>query len=305
MKDMVATHSGRLPTITREAIDQLRAPSLHMRVRDYLRQIIEQSFNDGDRFYSEAALVQMLKISEGTVHRVLKDLAREGVLVRKTPQGTFVSKKTTQLRSVGIFMPYSGSVFLTRIVDEFKKLTRDAKRGLKIYYTHPEDLVEDLARQIEVPIQEEQVVLLGNPPQMTEELGKLLSRRGYRTINVDTLIPSSVGHYVGVDNRAGIRLGLEHLAHLGHTRVLLLANEPMIHLNVVERVAAFREFVQERGWDHCPVLECEARPWDDIYNVAYEKLAGFEKLDPRPPSISQYFLTHHHRRNLSEAPAVK
>ncbi|WP_178196786.1 GntR family transcriptional regulator [Ligilactobacillus sp. Marseille-Q7487] len=69
----------------------------HQIVKNDLKsRITSGQFSSGDKFYSEAELVKMYNVSSITVIRAVKDLVKEGYLVRYQGKGTFVSRKRVQ-----------------------------------------------------------------------------------------------------------------------------------------------------------------------------------------------------------------
>ena len=62
-------------------------------IKDELKQkIISGQFENGDKFYTEAELIQMYDVSSITVVRALNDLANDGYIIRQQGKGTFVSR---------------------------------------------------------------------------------------------------------------------------------------------------------------------------------------------------------------------
>ncbi|MDT2573895.1 GntR family transcriptional regulator [Enterococcus raffinosus] len=62
-------------------------------IKDELKQqIISGKFENGDKFYTEAELVEMFKVSSITVIRALNDLVKDGFIVRQQGRGSFVSR---------------------------------------------------------------------------------------------------------------------------------------------------------------------------------------------------------------------
>ncbi|MDO4670873.1 MAG: GntR family transcriptional regulator [Aerococcus sp.] len=65
----------------------------YQQVKDDLKErILSEKFENGDRFYTEAELVEMYSVSSITVIRALNELEREGYLVRIQGKGTFISR---------------------------------------------------------------------------------------------------------------------------------------------------------------------------------------------------------------------
>lgn len=80
----------------------------YLQIENDLRdRIISGKFENGDRFYTEAQLADYYKVSSITVIRALKELVRDGYLVRKQGKGTFVSRarkgKMVKFSDVEIF----------------------------------------------------------------------------------------------------------------------------------------------------------------------------------------------------------
>ena len=62
-------------------------------IKDELKQqIISGKFENGDKFYTEAELADMFKVSSITVIRALNDLVKDGFIIRHQGRGSFVSR---------------------------------------------------------------------------------------------------------------------------------------------------------------------------------------------------------------------
>ena len=65
----------------------------YQQIKDELKQqIISGKFENGDKFYTEAELIQMFNVSSITVVRALNELANDGYIIRQQGKGTFVSR---------------------------------------------------------------------------------------------------------------------------------------------------------------------------------------------------------------------
>lgn len=66
----------------------------YLTIKDDLKnQILNGTYTSGDKFYSEAELVKIYDASSITVIRAIKELVKEGFLVRYQGKGTYVSRK--------------------------------------------------------------------------------------------------------------------------------------------------------------------------------------------------------------------
>ena len=62
-------------------------------IKDELKQkIISGQFENGDKFYTEAELIDLYNVSSITVVRALNELAKDGYIIRQQGKGTFVSR---------------------------------------------------------------------------------------------------------------------------------------------------------------------------------------------------------------------
>lgn len=236
---------------------------LHARVRERLREIALNEFEDGAKFYTEPVLIEQMGVSQGTVRRALTDLAREGLLVRKVPSGTFVRKPKSDAPDIRVIMPGCDSVFLMGILERILEHCQKRQFPVRIHHTHRGKHVPEALLQLQGPASLQRVILLGESRAAARALYTSLSKRGFRVVNVDTLTDGCGDAYVGVDNESGIRQGMEHLVALGHRRVALLVNEPVEEGNIQARVKAFRAFVRERGLTGSKVVPCERDALND------------------------------------------
>ena len=89
-------------------------------IKDELKQkIISGQFENGDKFYTEAELIQMYDVSSITVVRALNDLANDGYIIRQQGKGTFVSRarkhKLVEFSDVEVFPSQSDHVTVLSI----------------------------------------------------------------------------------------------------------------------------------------------------------------------------------------------
>ena len=263
----------------------LRRTPLHARVREQLRELALEQFEDGARFFSEPVLIERLGVSQGTIRRAMGDLAREGLLIRRVPAGTFVCKPATRALEIDVLMPQWESPFLTSILEHLSRRCRAQKLPLRIHHTHRGETIEPAAQQVGPSPSVTRVLLLGDTPQAARALYGSLSKRGYRVVNVDTLMPGCGDAYVGVDNEEGIRLGMEHLAGLGHRRIVLLVNEPMEAGNVKVRVEAFESYARSHRLAEARVVDCGMSFEGDSIRGVMEGMGRVLAMDPRPTAV--------------------
>lgn len=129
----------------------------YQQIKDELKQqIISGKFENGDKFYTEAELIQMFNVSSITVVRALNELANDGYIIRQQGKGTFVSRarkhKLVEFSDVETFPIQKDKVTVLsikrgndlKILDKLElaptqfyyKIDRVRRTGDKIYIYH-------------------------------------------------------------------------------------------------------------------------------------------------------------------------
>ena len=261
----VTNNPNSTRTRTQPSLPVLERLPLHARVRETIRAMILDEFKDGDKFTSEATLVQRLGVSLGTVRHALTDLTREGLLIRSVPQGSFVHMPASDGWDIRVIMPQGESLFLSALLEKVVVISQEMDLNLKIHQTHRGETAGEVLQLLHGSPIHQRVILLGEILKTARSLYTTLSKRGHRVVNVDNLNAGCGDVYVGVDNDVGIRLGMKHLMELGHRRIVLLENEPSGHGNTQARVHSFRTIAAESGLTQARVVPChEGEPEDAV-----------------------------------------
>lgn len=245
---------------------------LHAKVRETIRTLIMTEFKDGDKFLSEVALIARLGVSLGTVRHAMVDLAREGLLERCVPQGTFVRKPDHEAWEVRVIMPQAESIFLNRLMSKLVSNGEDMQLDLRIHQTHRGETPAEIIRLLHGSPSRHRIILLGEVLKPSRSLYMALAKRGHRVVNVDNLLPGCGDVYVGVDNDIGMKLGMRHLMELGHRRITLLENEPSSHGNTRARVQSFRQVAAATGLSHARVVACDDEPHEQVIRRAVDRV---------------------------------
>ena len=92
----------------------------YQQIKDELKQkIISGQFENGDKFYTEAELINLYDVSSITVVRALNELAKDGYIIRQQGKGTFVSRarkhKLVEFSDVEIFPTHHDKVTVLSI----------------------------------------------------------------------------------------------------------------------------------------------------------------------------------------------
>ena len=241
-------------------VDPQGSLPLYVQLTRGLRQVIHSRFEDGERFFGEEMLSQRLGVSVSTARRALSDLTSEGLLERHVPRGTFVRKEARGVRGdfmIGVFLSAYDSPFNNTVLERIAALCEERDYELDVFHTRFGEKTVAKFKTITKPRNEQGFVFLTTTESAIWNLYQALTERGYGTVNIDRRIEGYPGTYVGVDNTAGIRLGMAHLFELGHRTMTLLVCEDELHPNVQERVRVFKSFAAEHGLRDARVLVCE------------------------------------------------
>lgn len=135
---------------------------LYKRVKAFvLQQILEGQWSIGDRIPSEQELVEILGVSRLTIHRALRELQTEQVLIRTPRTGTFVADPKPQaallaIRNISQEISEQGRRHSSRVITlealaAGKELVRElgVKLGAEVYHSVVIHFSEDVAVQCE------------------------------------------------------------------------------------------------------------------------------------------------------------
>ncbi|MGH8019542.1 MAG: substrate-binding domain-containing protein [Opitutaceae bacterium] len=257
---------------------------MHSQIRQSLRTIIENEFEDGQRFYTERELVKQLGAALLTVRRALGDLVAEGLLERSVGRGSFV-RKGGALKSIGVFVPdYSSSVFI-QFLEELSGVARTARARLNVYHTHQGESVAEALSQMKSTPQEEAVMLVGNMNEVNLHLHAHLLERGFRVALVNNFIPGLPVASIGMNDGQAIAAGFEHLMALGHTRILFLVSEPLEGAGVRQKHDAAVAYMKAKRLRAARVLICGTAPFEDSYAAACRRMPEIWAAADRPTAI--------------------
>ena len=263
---------------------------LHAQVRRALRHALDEHFEDGQQFWTEAVLIKHFKVSQVTVRRALSDLSSEGILHRQVAKGTFVRKGLQNLSvkkaafKIGVFLPEWDSPVLSGMLEHLNEACWEKGCRLQVFHTHKGQKVSDAYHTLDFSPQEGGVVLYGNMQRATRELYEALQMRGYRTVNIDECREDYPRDYIGADNVLAMKLGLEHLTQLGHQRILLMVNEPEANSVIVARREAFEALCQQLNVEST-VFHCGTRSFESSHQMAYQKMEELWAMRPHPTAI--------------------
>ena len=258
MADAVGEGDGRR---TLQFSGQLRSEQL----RDHLLRLMRK-MQTGEKLPSERRIAKDTGLSLLTVNKVLANLAALGLVERRLGAGTYIrppkpaggaeqlaasGKRMRVLRfvvrEVGSILEGRADHYLGRF---FRGVCEAAREdGLEVlptpYSLDPEGLELLPADAFEQPSVEGLIFAECNVPDY-RPLWKFLAE-GRRVVGMDFSAPEQGLSSVMFDNIAGMRGVTEHCLRLGHRRLCFLGSGRYAGQPKEERMAGFRQAIQEAG----------------------------------------------------------
>ena len=251
--------------------------ALHQQVRQFLREAIDEHFEDGQSFWTEMLLMEKLGVSRGTVRQALGELTKEGLLVREASRRTYVRKAATT--SIGLLVHRYESDFLVELVQRVAAACLERRFHLELYPVSGKDELDTLAASIRHSPQQERLILMGAYRQADQFLQETLAARGYRTVLLESLANNYRGASVSTDGEAAVRLAVAHLRELGHRRIAFMVNEPAARLPVKRKIAEFERLIQQHDLDG-RIVTGEQSGGDGSFDVGYRMMPDIWKGRP-------------------------
>lgn len=262
---------------------------LHAKVHRGLRYAIENFFEDGQRFFTEKELIEHLKVSQVTVRRAVYDLVREEMLERRVAKGSFVRKKaktgSSAVSGIAVHLMDSDSSFLSQMLREILGACASHRVQSSVFYLRRSGAVIGQEGEPWKQNNISSAILISIPPEQAVELSRQYQALGKPVVAVDSKVPDNYAHYVGTDNQAVTRVGLDHLVSLKHERICLLLDEPEATENVVLRGAFFESECKVRRLAQCRIRHCGTRFRENSYDKALQALPEIMAPDPKPTAI--------------------
>ncbi len=249
-------------------------------VRQFLRDTIEEHFEDGQTFWTERLLIERLGIARGTLRQALDELAREGVLVREAKRGSFVRKAA--LTALGLIFERTDSDFGAEMIQHLAAqcITRGIR--LELYPLLTGASIAALPDEIRHPPSQERLLLMPEGLSNSAHLPALLNARGFHVLSLDDVAGQDVP-FVTTDGAKAVRMALDHLLQLGHSRITFLVNEPFLRPSVGRKIAEFERQLKERDLPECRIVDCDTHSGHS-FDKAYAAMNAIWEDEARRPT---------------------
>ncbi len=272
-------------------IDRTSHQPLYAQINEQLCKLIDQFFLPGDAFYSEQAITRALGVSRITIRRVIDDMDREGRVIRQPGRKALVAGGSLRrYDSTSRMAKYSTSYVVRKyhirsivlvgltwksefVLDVVDKLTNACKlRGLevRVRMIAPDELDSFTAGIHGRPEDEAYLLFVGS--RLGKSLYNNLRSRGFRTVAIDTMSEGYDGDSVSTDVHHAVQISVRHLADLGHKKIVLLVNEPIIHESVIQKLIEFSRLTIELGLAGRIVI-ASGPPGIESHDAAYNNMA--------------------------------
>jgi len=239
------------------------APKYQQVFESLSAEILSGKYKPGQKFPSEAALVQQFRTSRITVGRALRDLAQRGLVERIAGSGTYVRQAPgpESSRTFGLLIPDLGATEIFEPICRGIAAAPQASQCALLWGTVSAGLtsLEDQALELSNQFAERGVsgvffAPLERTPKARRVNLEILSRLEKTRIPIILLDRSVVSYpkrdrydLVGIDNRRAGFIAAEHLLRLG-VRGLSFLGYSGSAPTVAARAAGFREALFAHGF---------------------------------------------------------
>lgn len=212
-----------------------------------VRSIAAGEFDHDQPFITQRELVERFGVSTTTAVRVLNDLARDGVVVRRRGLGTFVARPgpATASRTVAFVSPDDVGPHQTALTAGLA--AECAARGLTLVVDHSTGAADEegVLRRV-VAAGAGAVVLFAQEGSRAGPALAALARRGVAAVLVDRHLPEHPGDAVLFDDDAVGHAVTRAVLARGHTALAALWSETGV-TSVADRLSGHRRALREAG----------------------------------------------------------
>ncbi len=206
---------------------------------------------ENDRLPTEEEISEVNDISRGTIRVALRELTRDGVIVRYPKRGSFVCGRSrpSPITIAGVLAGIGERVadeaelsdYGTQMINGIHAGCKDAE--LSIFF--PKDVLSRISQGSFTPDRINKGYLVIVPVRHQLPLLKSLAENARVPVMVaGARVPGL--NYVAVDNAAGIRLLVQQLVESGHTRIGALFPD-LNYFDRYERYTSFLSLLTEFG----------------------------------------------------------
>lgn len=251
-----------------------------------IRSDIEQGIlKPGDRLPAERDIMSIWKVSGMTAHRAMRELQRQGLVLRNRGRGTVVADNRHAASGyIAMILRYAYSNMENRFLRAIHDTLADQ---YNLIVTVSGDDPEKEAGQIrEMASQAAGIILLPTCAPENSELIRNISNSGKPVIALDTIPENLEIDAVISDNYNDTLSALRYLTHKGHKRIAHFTERPVYLSSVRERYEAHIQVMTEAGVKDPSYLVRAFMPacdWEYLRQTVFDALGALLHR-PEPPS---------------------
>jgi LacI family transcriptional regulator len=223
--------------------------------------------------------VKGVQISDDTRQRVL-EAARE---LEYVPDAAAQALASRRAQIIGLILTRSphhiaSDTFLTQILDALVQTVHEQGMRLLIDIVEPSDQKEPYLQLVRAK-HIDGILLSG--PRLGDGALATLEEENFPTVLLGQL-PGISLYSVDVDNRAAAKHAVNHLIHLGHTRIACITNAPLYYTAATDRLAGYRDALREAGLEPDDSLIHEG---DFDPQSGYQNMSSLLDLSQPPTAV--------------------
>ena len=269
------------------------APKYRQVLESLARDILSGRYQPGQKFPSEAALVQQFRTSRITIGRALRELKERGMVDRVAGSGTYVRQASPadsgmlfgllipNLGDSEIFEPICRGIAVSPRASRHALLWGQTTPGQSSLAQQATELCDQFIRRKVSGVFFAPLEAGSDARQVNLSIVERLGEARIPVVLLDRCIlpyPHRCRHdLVGIDNRRAGRVAAEHLLHLRLRRLIFVAHSSMAP-TLQARIAGFHDALLAAGapfdshtiWQLDQINETVLRP-----RVAHRKDTGF------------------------------
>lgn len=207
--------------------DNLRVPKYVQLMLKLKEEIEEGILKAGDPLPTREKLMREHGLSLSTVTRAISELERQGWLISRQGSGTFVARRSSEPSEesqegslIGLLLPYETTNAHTWVA-EFVQEAHQNNLNLLVMYSGQDEEAELNQGRILLEKGVQGLIWLPIEPKRHVSVASLFSKHQVPVVVCESLGGSEPTPWTTVrnDHYNGMRMALNHLLNLGHTRI--------------------------------------------------------------------------------------
>jgi len=220
---------------------------LYRQVKEYLLREIEKN-KEGSILPSQSFLMKKFHVCHLTVRKALKDLEKEGLIVRKQGKGTFIRKKisTRCPKRILVVVPSDWKSDCWNAGPFMEKLTDEAlERQIHIYISPLGKSYYEILKLVES--QKFNGVIWLMPWEKDLPVMREIFEKGCHVMVINRIFSDHRFSYISTDHEMGAYEATMYLINKGHRRIGFAGYIKVSH--ILQRYAGFRRALDDSGID--------------------------------------------------------